>query len=382
MVVIILLFNEIFNYYLINNSNFVLNKKIPLLYNNLALNKLNAVLKCWNIQCCSAKYLFVGAKYIQLINISAGDGGVVVVGGWKHWLYSVCAQNYNYFSYYWQLVALSRSWNERSDKFISTTIEIISLQLKKMGTKVVVVANDSLPLERMWIAAARKSLIPSVCIQHGIFSAVGNEINDGKYADVICVYDAWQSQVLMDTGAKRVSVLGFYEEQKPLPKIKRKKRKVCILGQPWVDYYKDNSSDYIRYVKLLVGFFERNQINWYYKPHPSEMNFKDYVPSSFRKVKHISLQSALRKFDVFVSLSSTALLEASLAGKVAIQVRDESIFSDNMEKYGYSHSIDIAQIDDVLFDLVSNSKPVAYPFRCDSLKKRWGDFVQEITIKR
>jgi len=377
-----LLFKEIFNYYFLNNSNFLLNKKMQLVYKSLALSKIVTIVNYFDDQRGCAKYLFVGAKYRQLINISASDGGVVVVGGWKHWLYALCVQNCIYFSYFKQLNALCKSWNERSDKYISATIEIISLQLKMMGTELVVVTNDSLPLERLWIAASRQASIPSVCVQHGLFSILGKEINDGKYADVICVYDDWQSQVLMETGARKVSILGFYEDQKPLRKTRRKRRKVCFLGQPWVDYYKNFSSNYIRYVKSLVDFFERNQIDWCYKPHPSEMNSSEYVPGSLSRIKRMPLQNALRKFDVFISLSSTALLEASLAGKVAIQVRDESIFSDNMEKYGYSHSIDIAQIDDVLFDLVSKSEPVAYPFSRESLKKRWGNFVQEITTKR
>ncbi|MGE4440997.1 MAG: hypothetical protein AB7D27_05865 [Desulfomicrobium sp.] len=380
--VTILLFKEIFNYYCINNSNFLLSKKIPLLYENITSSKISASFVYFSSQCFSAKYLFVGGKYRQLINISAADGGVVLVGGWHHWLYAICMQNCSYFSYYGQLNSLYRSWNSISDKFISVNIDITSLQLRKWGIKVVVVTNDSLPLERMWIAAARQASIPSVCIQHGLFSSHAREINDGKYADVICAYDEWQSQILMETGARKVSILGFYEDQKLLRKTRRKRRKVCFLGQPWVDYYKDFSSGYMRYVELMVDFFERNQIDWCYKPHPSEMNSHEYVPGSLSRIKRMSLHDAFRKFDVFISLSSTALLEASLAGRVAIQVRYESIFSDNMEKYGYSHSIDITQIDDVLFDLVSNSESVAYPFSRESLKKRWGDFVQDITIKR
>jgi hypothetical protein len=86
----------------------------------------------------------------------------------------------------------------------------------------------------------------------------------------------------------------------------------------------------------MIGKFQAAGIAVYYKPHPYED--KRFFPTN-AKIARTKLADALANYDVFISLTSTALIEASLCGKIAIQLFDEEFEADDfsVRQYCYSH---------------------------------------------
>ncbi|WP_418127981.1 hypothetical protein RG903_02855 [Thermithiobacillus tepidarius DSM 3134] len=80
-----------------------------------------------------------------------------------------------------------------------------------------------------------------------------------------------------------------------------------------------------------------------YKPHPGEIGGA-YLSDVGCALFHGRLEDAVAEFDVFVSLTSTALMEASLAGKISVQIYDAAFCCERFDELGYAHVIDEKQI--------------------------------------
>jgi hypothetical protein len=57
------------------------------------------------------------------------------------------------------------------------------------------------------------------------------------------------------------------------------------------------------------------------------------------------MDEVLSDFDCFISLTSTALYEATIAGKLSIQILDDKFECDDFQNYGYAYSIDVEGIE-------------------------------------
>ncbi len=108
----------------------------------------------------------------------------------------------------------------------------------------------------------------------------------------------------------------------------------------------------------LISTLKANDYVFKYKPHPSEKN-ANYLNSGDLSglVYNKSLSKALNDFDCFISLTSTALLEVTLAGKCAIQIYDDMFSDEWFEDYGYSSSISRNNID-ALPSLINGCKNI------------------------
>ena len=72
------------------------------------------------------------------------------------------------------------------------------------------------------------------------------------------------------------------------------------------------------------------------------------------------MAEALRRFEVCISITSTALLEATLAGRVAIQIHDETFGADRLDEAGYAHSLEVERLGE-LATLCCEAAPVDNP---------------------
>ena len=370
------LYEQVFNYLYIQKNNFQLGKVVISSYEKIISNYLNRIINYMAVSPKKCKYAFIGVKYRELLDLANKDGGAVIIGGGRTFLYAAL-KNMSYLSNYDFVGLIVRSWVMHDQSRIHFCVNKICKILKNSNIKMVIVSNDSLPLERVFIAAARKASIPAVCFQHGLFSLEGGELNDGKYADTICVYDKYQSQVVMQTGAKNAYIFGFYRTIKNR-KMKSGKKVVCILGQPWGEYYGDNECKYLDYLKKIILFLNKNQIEWRYKPHPSEKMIYQRSDLISHNLERCDINKSIKLFDVFVSLSSTALLEATLAGKIAIQIRCESILCDDFQKYGYSYSLDVNELDSKFIEIYEKSRGLDLDMQKIHLSVRWEKFIKNI----
>jgi hypothetical protein len=194
--------------------------------------------------------------------------------------------------------------------------------------------NDSLPFQRVLIHAARKNHLKGVvCIQHGLYqSNISPLLMDGWLSDYFFVINDFQRKIAIKNGMNpdSIKVLGFhgalYKSSRMLSSPSD--RRVCILGQPWSKYNDHAHQRYIKILKDIVKILNEDGIFFVYKPHPAEDDIPFFIKSHiFRK----GLNKAIDNFDVFISMTSTALLEVSSTGRIAIQIDDGVFESDNFE---------------------------------------------------
>jgi hypothetical protein len=235
--------------------------------------------------------------------------------------------------------------------------------LKTINPRAVVVSNDSLPDRRLLLTVAKRLSIPSFCIQDGLFQSSNDwRIWHGHFADHMLVWGEQQAEEYIKRGMPRskVHVLGLpfpsIGENAPAP---QRKNTLCILGQPW-----ENVADELGKLKLdifsnVIREQKKSGINCVYKPHPGEKK-RDFFPPGI-PIFRGSLTSAFRRFPVFASLTSTALLEATLHGRLAVQIYHPDFECDIFENIGYSYTIDANNIDQLANMVSTNMKPMHIP---------------------
>lgn len=343
---------DIFSYFLLDIPAFKAPFRIKRAYSSKLRKLFGIVLGFFDSG--KADVVFCGARFDGLMFSVGESRAIKVVGGLRELRFplSGCGGYYCAWGVAYDLYKVFLSGDEGALEYL---LDRCVKQLRKWEVKTVVVMSDSLPLERLWIAAARELGIRSICIQHGLFSESGGVINDGKYADVMAAYDQHQVDILKRTGALNPVVFGFYEDVKP--RVWRERRSVvCILGQPWPQYYEDKGDIYKSLLSSLISALSFGGAYVVYKPHPGETEVRDYVAGSI-DVIDLSLDAAFDEYDVFVSFTSTALFEASLAGKLAIQIFDERLSLERFSEMGYAHTLQSNSLDSQLLELIRRGSP-------------------------
>lgn len=346
-------YSDIFSYFLLDIPAFKAPLRIKRAYSSVVRKFFGLILSFFDSG--KADVAFCGARFDGLMLSVGACRTIKVVGGLRELRFplSRCGGYYCAWSLAYDLYQVFLSGDEQAlECLLSRCVK----QLRQWEVKTVVVMSDSLPLERLWIAAARELGIRSICIQHGLFSESGGIINDGKYADVMAAYDQYQVDILKRTGALNPVVFGFYDDVKPKVWFERRSV-VCILGQPWSQYYEDKGDIYKSLLSSLVSALSLGGTRVVYKPHPGETEVRDYVADSV-EVIDLSLDAAFDEYDVFISFTSTALFEASLAGKLAIQIFDERLSLERFSEMGYAHSVHSGSLSSQLVGLVEAGNPV------------------------
>lgn len=327
-----------------------------------------------------SKYIFVSNRFNDLIEELPRDK-VLVLGGpkqafycWKHGIafWSNCdlrSSLYDGLREKDKIGRVEQKWRYLTEFFKNHFND----------QTVVIAGNDSLPMERLHIAAARDAGLLTICIQHGLFQqASPSHIFDGKFADRMFVFDQHFHDILVEKGvpAEGMCVMGYHSNPySPKRNLGQKgNRKVCFLGGAWRHYDIALHQKYFDLLIILFGVFRDNGVKCYYKPHPLECG-QQYL----KKIDNVfngTLNQAFERFDVFVSLTSTALYEATLAGRVAIQIIAPDFQADDFAKYGYAYSIDVSKIGEIL-NLLNNEPLLLKNTSIDSVSIRFKKCLQE-----
>jgi len=158
----------------------------------------------------------------------------------------------------------------------------------------------------------------------------------GWLADQLLVINDHQREMLIAKGmkAQKIKVMGFHTSpyRPKRATAAAGQRKVCFLGQPWVKYGHERAERYLKIVERAATALHEAGIEMSYKPHPWERG-SDHL-NSIKNVVDITLNDALENYDAFISLTSTALIEAQAAGRVAIQIMDEAFDADDLSVHG------------------------------------------------
>ena len=286
------------------------------------------------------KYFFWGTKYQELI-LGLPKGEVCIIGGPKQ-LHFCLKYRINFFPVVnlWGLLSdrLNKKDLNQIDNRLFFFINLISNKIKKIGflESNLIVDNDSLPMQRTIIKAFKKANIGRViCIQHGIFQSKSDScIVDGWYSDLFFSVDEQNRKILIDKGlaAHKVGIMGFHSSPYIPTRIMSvpSHRKICLLGQPWGKYSKELEILYLKIFQNIIQKLSEAGYSFVFKPHPWERDCK-YL-RSMPCVLDISMNKAIERYDVFISLTSTALFEAYYSGRLAIQILDPAFNADDFSK--------------------------------------------------
>ena len=291
------------------------------------------------------KYFFFHRKYKDLI-LSLPKDEVCVLGGAKTLLF--CLRHGRCFMSamsLWKVLykGLLKENSNKNKNDVMLEIKKISKLFKEnsVSESFLIVSNDCLPTERVVVNAAKIAGMKTICIQHGIFQrkSTCNE-SDGKFVDFFFSFSDDQGEFLVDRGIPRNKIItmghhsNIYSSKN---KSKGNRRKVCFLGQSWqID--KTLCAHYLNIYQRIASICDKNGLSIDFKPHPRERKSSHLL--QIKDVKIMSMSEAIERYDVFISLNSTALLETSYAGKISIQIIDDMFESDDFSCFSDVISIE------------------------------------------
>ncbi len=294
------------------------------------------------------KYFFWGTKFKEII-LGLPRHQVCVIGGPKQ-LFFCLKHRIPYLENMRLWGLLAQGLRDRYKVHIRQTLaKYIEEDGRKIGNKakhgaILIVDNDSMPMQRAMILSGRCVGLRCVCIQDGVFQSKSpGHIMHGWFADQFLVFNEHQKTTLVAKGmdVKKIRIMGFHSSpySPRRPTASPGQRRVCFLGQPWAKYGIERANRYMEIVNKTSAILQSAGINMTYKPHPWEFGLSHL--SKVKNVVDFSLDKAFESYDVFISLTSTALIEAQAAGRVAIQLRDNQFDADDFSSHGQIVSVDL-----------------------------------------
>lgn len=345
------LFSYTFNYFQISNTDFIANKLVEIKYQSQIWD-VSFVYKLKNgfsKICQKPEPSFFVSGLNTFYQLKNNKKKCVLIGEKKDFTLSFFSCNFFLGSENVKNI-LYNSWKQKSVNLLYLASKKIDEWFLCFRPKKLFVFSDSLPFERLLIHSAKKFNCYSICFQHGLVSVKGGLINDGKVADKIICYDKYQKNILKKTGARNPVVGGFpFIKTKTYPK---NIRAFVFLGQPWADYYSNKSFKYNIILKNLKIFCKSINFKFLYKPHPSE---KIQINLDNSTLLNQPLPKIISEFYIFVSISSTSLVEAAFNKRLAIQIYDPVFNIDKFSKFHYCYTIDSSNLSKIKTILINEN---------------------------
>lgn len=232
-------------------------------------------------------------------------------------------------------------------------IEKIGTVLHKYSVEQVIFSNDSLPLERLVILACREYGVNTVLVQDGLFqmkSPIMGQMAHGWFADKLVVWGEYFRDQYISLGRRALDifVLGYPYKLPNIPGVQYNgNRVVCFFSSAYYLYSKEKHEVQMELIKKIKRECDKKGICFVCKLHPLEKDIRyEYIKHEI-SVVDIGLAEALERYDMFFSITSTALLEVSLCGKIGVQVRTLALGNDidNYGELGISYSINDDEVE-------------------------------------
>lgn len=207
-----------------------------------------------------------------------------------------------------------------------------------MNPAYLVLWNDTMFLERFLVFCGRRAGVKSICIQHGIFHDTFDcRLLDGHYTDYMFVWGKSQADLYTKCGydKDRLRIMGYPFRIENLTEGK-KGNVICLLGENIEITNKEIGLKKKHVYEEIARLLQNNNYKVVYKPHPYEID-KNFIPENIEIVS-FSLRHAFEKYDKFIALTSTALLEATLHGKIAVQYYDDIFGGCDFSLQGFSYT--------------------------------------------
>lgn len=246
---------------------------------------------------------------------------------------------------YWQWLIYRGMTTDgaESNFWIQMLLDDIAELLWNLKPRLIVYRADSRPLERAFSVMAKAMGIPVATIQHGLFpSTTDPKLLEGDASDYFLTWGNFSSEMLSRSGylpKDRFHVIGYpYPTQSlPLSKVVPEHLKtVVFLGQPF-ELYKDSWRDAkVRSIQFAMEACQDLGLEFRYRMHPSETpeSLSDLVPFEALLPQSQPLDEVFIQYETFLSCTSSALIEAGLHGRTAIQIYDPALEFDHYGEHG------------------------------------------------
>lgn len=230
------------------------------------------------------------------------------------------------------------SYLEKKDaKYLYRLLEKVEARLKIVKPDYIIMSPDSLPIERAIVLAAKKLGIATIAIQHALYGP-SFQMFDCEVADYILVWGKYYKDLYLERKIRNpedIYILGYPRPIKKNTNFKKERKTVCYLGQSYEKYNTDLLKIKIESVKAIYKICKDLDLEFVYRPHPG-----DDVKMLQEKMPDIkfspseSLEETFEKADIFIAVSSTALIEASMRSKICIQLMNVPLKIENFEELG------------------------------------------------
>jgi hypothetical protein len=238
---------------------------------------------------------------------------------------------------------------------VDSLCQYVSDELIKLNVNNIIMYKDYPPINLLLTLASKNTNIKTIVIQHGICTLDGSYY-DGEYADLVLVWgDVWKKYYAKFIPMSKIKVVGYPYKIENLP-YNQKDTNIIFLSQNIENYINatgrhatlqlkfDNinelMSEKLKYTENISEELRKYGKKLIIKPHPGDSieQFKNLKVSIFTG----TMTECLHRYNKFISLSSSALLDASINNMLAIQIRNDKLSPKtfNFEKYGICYSID------------------------------------------
>jgi len=246
----------------------------------------------------------------------------------------------NYYPLYSIYKDLYNGIIDYNDDLLEISYSDLENVLKKIDPKIIILNHDFTSDTKLVALVARELGIPTVEIQHGIYS--DKKIVPGKYADYVFVWGDYFKNLYLKSKMKQnreIKVLGYPYSIKEENNLEYTK-KIVYLGQNLELYGNSFFDTKKETLKQLNRFCIQLGFELVYRPHPSEdLNFlKMNLPGVKFSPEGEKLEDAIKHYDIFIAFNSTALAEAVLNSKIGLQLKNYKIPADDFEKLGICRS--------------------------------------------
>jgi len=251
------------------------------------------------------------------------------------------AENFIKYTSYTNLNQFIYNYLIKRDKhYLYKLLNDIERKIKRIKPDYIVLRNDFFPIERAMVLVSKKLRIPTIIIQHGVFQSVSLLI-DGKVADYILTWGQYSKDLYVkkcDKKSKNVYVLGhpYLIEKSEVSSKKNKYYIVYYLGQNFERYNKNLLDIKIKTIKEINKICNKLGIKFIYRPHPGDnrKTLESKLPKVSFTPRKEKLTESFEKGDIFISFTSTSLIEAAIYSKICLQLMNFESKVINFEKLG------------------------------------------------
>ncbi len=227
---------------------------------------------------------------------------------------------------------------DRNIEHLWRLVEATEKKLKMAQPDYIVLRSDGPPIERAIVLASKKLGITTLATQHGVEDA--SCLFENEVSDFILVWGKYFKNLFLSSNkrkAENIYILGLpYPMHSGKAAGERNRRNVCYLGQDFERYDKSLLPVKVETIKNLNEVCKKLGLHFVYRPHPGDDRdlLKENLSGIAFTDENEKLEETFGASDIFVGFSSTALVEAAMRQKIALQLMSFPIGLDDFENLG------------------------------------------------